>query len=182
MRLFIAVDLSDAARAWALERRNEFQARWPESGLRWTSMEQWHVTLQFLGDCSERQLLPIQAAMKHAVAGVTPFSITFGKPGLFSGPRMGVLWLGVESGSETLTELVSSLRESLQAAGFKKEKQPYRGHLTLARSRTKIPSHVLRLLPPSSPCPEIPISSMTLYRSTLDSTGARYDVVYRLCF
>lgn len=182
MRLFVALDIDAPTRAWAAERQEALQRQWSGPRLRWAPPGQWHLTLQFLGECPEQQIPAIQAAMRQAVSGMSPFPIRLGDPGVFAGPRMGVLWLGIAAGREALTQLVGRLRESSEAAGFEKNKQPFRGHLTLARSATKIPTQALRRLPPAPPSPELRVDRLTLYKSVLGSKGAHYAELFFVDF
>jgi 2'-5' RNA ligase len=174
MRLFIALDLPGELRAWAQERQGELKRFFAAAALRWMPADQWHVTLRFLGEWPERKTAAALAAMKRAAQETPPFSMSLGKPGCFSGPRMGALWLGVDVGKESLAQLAASLNNQLEAEGFPKEVRPFRGHVTLARGRQKISSAELRRFSLSPPCPEAPIHRLHLYQSVLDSQGARY--------
>jgi 2'-5' RNA ligase len=91
---------------------------------------------------------------------------------------MGVLWLGVETGKEHLVQLAAHLNECLEAEGFPKEVRPFRGHITLARSRDKISSAVIKRLPLPPTSPETLIDRLYLYQSVLDSEGARYTKLH----
>ena len=186
MRLFIALELPEEAHRWLAGRQEEMKRCFSQADLRWTPSDQWHVTLRFLGETPEHQIPAILTAMKRAAEDMEPFQIAFGKPGTFSGPRMGVLWIGVESGLEPLKKLAARLNESLEAAGFPAEKRPFRAHITLARStrtgcspqfggsRSKISSAALRNIPLSSSCPQALITTFHLYQSTPGSSGSLY--------
>ena len=174
MRLFIALDLPNELKPWVTEQQESLKRSLKQTGLRWTPPEQWHVTLRFLGDYPEHKTAALLSAMKRAAEGVPPFEISFGKLGTFSGPRMGVVWLGIEYGLEPLITLAGSLNHHLEAEGFPVEKRPFRAHITLGRSREKIPSAVLRNFPTSPSSPAARIDRLHLYQSTLGPGGSRY--------
>ena len=62
MRLFVAIGLTDEARqaiaAWTQELRGAFLR------MRWSSPEQWHVTLQFLGETNEAECSCVARRLK----------------------------------------------------------------------------------------------------------------------
>jgi 2'-5' RNA ligase len=164
-RLFVAVWPPDSLlnRLRALER--------PERpGLRWTSTQQWHVTLRFLGgvDLAGEGLLEevlaavaTEAAPVEVSAGPTPRS--FGR---------GV-WVLPVSGLEPLAQRVT---EATRHVGQAPPDRPFRGHLTLARARRPA---ALQGLPATPASDRWMVSDMTLVRSDLLADGARYHVVSR---
>jgi len=183
MRLFIAVDLPLLLQAWVAARQSQFQKVWPAAGsaLRWTAPGQWHLTLHFIGECPQNRIPDIVSAMQDAARKCNVFRLSLGDPGTFGGPRMGVLWLGVSEGSERLTILTSRLRDALHHRGWSAEKRPFKGHITLARSRTKLSAKRIRELPPElEPCPEAYVDALHLFRSDLSSTGARYTRLHTI--
>ena len=120
MRLFVAVwppdDVLDAVAA--LERPDH-------PSVRWTTLEQWHVTLRFLGEVDEppRDLL-------EPLATITAPRVTIGPATERLSGR--VLMIPVHG----LDEVAAAVRDVADT-------RPFRGHLTLARARqrgAKIPA------------------------------------------
>jgi len=165
MRIFIAADIPAPIQEWVLEQREAIQRFLPqEPRLRWTEPGGWHITLQFLGEQPDSQGVRILESMKRAAEGVAPFSIALGEPGSFAGPRSGVLWLGVATGTEPLITMAARLDPS----------KPLKAHVTLARSNQKIPGSILKEFQPKTACPEAVIDRIHLYESVLGPQGARY--------
>jgi 2'-5' RNA ligase len=72
-RVFVAVDISDAARrkvaAYIEALQTEF--RWIRVG--WDKPEKLHLTLKFLGDADEKQLTGLEKIAKEIAAEVSNF-------------------------------------------------------------------------------------------------------------
>lgn len=97
------------------------------AGLRWTTAEQWHVTLRFLGDTDE-------------VAAAAAFrSIAFGREVEASlGPLTGrfgrrVLHVPVHG----LEDLAAGTVAATAAVGLPPDARPFAGHITLGRARER---------------------------------------------
>lgn len=132
MRLFIAVSIPDFIKDRIAETlAREFPLR-PKG--QWVPASRWHVTVKFLGETLD-PLVPRLLEQVRAVAEKTaPFSLSLGGWGRFpSHPPIRVLWLGTESGADSLRALSGVLDERLLSLGFAREDRPYVPHLTVAR-------------------------------------------------
>lgn len=171
LRLFVAVEVPDSVRAELEEAVAPLRAEVP--GLRWTSIEGWHLTAAFLGAVEPGLLPQVETAVGRAAAGSTPFSLRLtGEAGTFPG---GVLWAGVAP-APLLDELAASLRVRFAALGRPPDERPFHAHLTLARSGrgSRLPDDLVeRYAGPSSPWT---VRTLALMRSRLAVGGARYEV------
>ena len=187
MRLFVALDIEADIRGRIAEFRDQTRSFAPD--VRWVGPETFHVTLQFLGET--KKLNEIQTALAQ-VKG-SPIALAFRGAGFFPAPKSPrVFWVGIEA-SENLQELVEEIAEVLRPLGFKRDKGPFRPHLTLARSGSGRPRPVrgesfaaglqrVRAHLETLPSPEF--GTMTarefcLYESKLSSAGAQYTKVSR---
>jgi 2'-5' RNA ligase len=142
----------------------------PRPGLRWTTEDQWHVTLRFLGEIDAAATETL-AAILGQVTAITPTLEAMAGPG----PRPlgpGVWVLPVEG----LGSLASSIETATRDLGQPPPRRPYRGHLTLARGRR--PDSLLGL-PAARLAGTWTVTDITLVRSTLSPSGAHYQVVER---
>ena len=130
MRLFAAIPISSALTselsAVSLQLRGE------EDGLRWSSAESWHVTLQFLGDTGDEQYACMVARLRALRS--PPVPIRLGALGCFD--RAGVFFAGIDR-TPGLLSLQQQVTESTSLCGFVPETRPYHPHITLARSKAK---------------------------------------------
>jgi 2'-5' RNA ligase len=136
VRLFAAVvppvDVLDAIEEFFEPRREA------DPTLRWTSPDQWHLTLAFAADAPERALDDLEERLTRAAARRTPFALSLTGGGAFpSVGRARVLYLGVRPGDDTaateLDRLATGVRAAFSKAGCPVDGARFRAHLTLAR-------------------------------------------------
>ena len=177
VRLFVALDLPRAVRA-GIGRWGE--AELADPALRRVPEESLHVTLAFLGPEAPEEVEPAAAVVREsgdAPAPLVELLEVVGRPS----PRGARFWaLPVLSpGAEQIQAEVGG---RLTAAGlYEPEKRPFWPHVTVARGRPersgskrvmtveKVPEG----LPEMASEPFLGVR-LTLYRSELQSTGARY--------
>ena len=180
MRAFVAVIPPPEVRASALAGAREAVRRLNEhSGdrMRWTSPDNVHLTLKFLGDIREEALGELRAALEETCAGHASFDAGLAGLGAFpSARRARILWIGVGAGSDRLRSLAGDLDAALVPSGFEREERPYTPHLTLGRFRGRPASLEL----PSDTGeqgagPEFRVPYIELVESTLTQRGAVYE-------
>lgn len=171
VRLFVALDLPDSARRALLEWRSS------QSGverLRLTRPEALHATLCFLGWRSAREAEPIGAAVARSVEGTHAFELALGDALWLPARRPRVLAVAVEDPSGALRRMQGAISEKLSAGGwYKPEKRPYLAHVTVARVPARERVRATEL--PSPRRLEFSPAAVTLYRSRLERSGARYE-------
>jgi 2'-5' RNA ligase len=132
--------------------------------LRWTTAEQWHVTLRFFGS-TETQ--PVEAAL--ATIDVPAVTARLG-PALTRLGR-GVLVAPVEGLDELAAVVVDATAELGRPPGHRR----FSGHLTMARSKGRVPTE-LAGVPVEA---EWAVDEVTLVASHLHPHGARYEILHR---
>ena len=171
-RVFIAINLPDHAKDELLA----YQEKWPELPARWTSKENLHLTLAFLGNRSDQELAKVCDVMKQIGERHNPFpveftKITYGPPGKM--PRM--IWAVGESSPELLT-----LQQDIASLLAYSEDQPFSLHVTLARlSNFQLRQIEVEEIPDINE--EISISfgvkSVEVMESKLRRSGSEYSVI-----
>jgi 2'-5' RNA ligase len=167
VRLFVAVWPPPAV----IEQLGQI-SRCTRAGMRWTTEDQWHVTLRFLGEVGVEEVEGVKAALgRLGPRGRTGPVTAVAGPDL---ERLGpsVLSLPV-AGLDDVAAEVSAL-----TAGFGQPvgDRAFRGHLTIARAARGV-----------NPLPPVPVpfaatwevGEVTLVASTLHPAGARYEVMDR---
>ena len=162
MRLFVAVRPPDAVLddLAALRRPQRTPSRW-------TTRDQWHITLRFLGNVDDTS--PVITALERAATQSAPAEVTIG-------PRPGVLgrqvvYLPVAG----LDELAETVVRETAGVGDPPQTRRFRGHLTLARTKGAIVDLSALTLTASWTVREI-----ELVRSHLGGGPARYETLARL--
>lgn len=160
MRLFVAVWPSRAAVA-SLQRM-----RRPEHpGVRWTTEAQWHVTLRFLGEVDDPQ--PVVAALEQGLQEVPAAEVVADRRARRFGPAaVGVPVHGLDAVATAVAEAT--------AGWGAVEPRAFRGHLTLARCRGRVPAATLAV---GLPTLRWTAGEVALVRSRLDPGGARYETL-----
>jgi RNA 2',3'-cyclic 3'-phosphodiesterase len=142
------------------------------SGARWTTREQRHITLQFLGN---RVDLDATADALRPLA-VSSGTARLGGAGTFPKDRRArVLWLGFVEGVELFAQLVAAVGALLQPLGHEPEARPFHPHLTLARCKTPADARpAIAELGEAAVGPVWPVEEVVLFESRLSQTGAEY--------
>jgi 2'-5' RNA ligase len=166
-RLFFALWPDDATRARLADAVREFV---PAGAGRLQRPDQWHVTLEFLGDVPEPRLQGVLDSGAAAAAGAAAFKLEFDLVEHWKRPQ--VLCLAASSTPGPLAALVSSLTAQLRMRGFTPESRPFKPHVTLAR-------RILRSPPSATGEPlrrplQWPVRAFVLVQSVTDPEGARY--------
>jgi 2'-5' RNA ligase len=147
---------------------------------RWTTPENIHLTLVFLGQVAEPTLPMIQHEIEEL--GAAPFSIKLTSLNTF--PRSGVLIAEVEP-TPGLLNLHSQIATRMTRCGFPREDSPdhpYHPHITLARFRGPLRlTNTQRTLPASLRRSFI-ADRVNLYRSNLTPHGPHYEVLVQKKF
>lgn len=176
VRLFVALDLPDAVRAgigaWGREAlRDPALRRVPEESL--------HMTLAFLGARPQAEVDGIAAAVRE---GAGPAPLVELRAPIPLPPRGRPRLYALEALSPGAEALREGLCGRLVEGGFlRPEGRPFRPHVTVARVRpqgrgSRRPARVAEPpgeLPPSLREPFLGVR-VTLYRSELQPSGARY--------
>jgi len=182
MRLFVAIDLDDAARTAIADEQKRLTRAFgrADRSLRWVNAEQMHLTLVFIGHVDEARAAALVDTMSGDI-GMSPFAMAFAGIGVFP-PRgaPSVLWLGVGPGAREAVDLQRTVADRLEKVGVARERRPYHPHLTLARWRVARASD-RRVVEANrdEEIARIEVASVTLYQSHLSSTGSTYDVLTR---
>ncbi|HOA98016.1 MAG TPA: RNA 2',3'-cyclic phosphodiesterase [Acetivibrio saccincola] len=115
---------------------NTFQKRFEKYAQkgRWKHIDNFHITLKFLGEISVLKAEQIDNILKDLCRSKEPFNISFGDLGFFAGRNtIKALWFGISEGVEQLESLYKEIDKSLITLGFPKEKRKFVPHITIAQ-------------------------------------------------
>ena len=142
--------------------------------LNWAPMENWHVTVAFLGNVEPQALVSLDAAVAPAVAKFSPFAFTLSALEWFpSVTKPRLLALRVDA-CDSLVALQRDITGALRREGFHTENRPYRPHLTLARLK----GSRKRFNPPALP-PIVPFDCQPEELVLFESLPGKRAPVYR---
>ena len=181
VRAFIAIELPAEVKS-SLSGLIESLRIGRERSVKWMNPESIHLTLKFLGDIPERQIVDITSAMNGAAEGFSSFDLKLEGIGAFpelKSPR--VVWTGIGGDTSKLMNLQKQVEQSLVPLGFTPEKREFSAHLTLGRVRENA-THLERAdlglalgkLIPENASP-FTVNRVSLMQSTLTRSGAIYN-------
>jgi len=138
MRLFTAIDLP----AEMLEKIGAFLTRLrPLAKLRWTPVENLHITTKFIGEWPESRMEEMKAALGRVAnppqAISLPHIAVRGVGWFPNARRPHTFWAGVEGG-EPLAALARATERAVAKLGVPVETREYSPHLTLARMKDRV--------------------------------------------
>jgi RNA 2',3'-cyclic 3'-phosphodiesterase len=184
VRLFVGADVGDpiarAARdvVGQLRRRVEQQA--PRARVAWVPPERMHITVRFIGDVSEDQLVALRAALEPPLR-LAPFDMAVGGLGAFPARgRPRVIWAGVTSGLAALRAVERLVAARLDPVIGPGEDREYTPHLTLGR--VKDPTGLTRRICDGFEHCRLgatPVAAVTLFESRLSPKGSDYVPIVR---
>lgn len=135
VRLFVAVHVPDAIKA-ALRRMQQTLREASGDSVRWSTPEQLHITLLFLGYVDPSELPELEEAFIAAGKEMPRMHLSVQGLGCFPNERRPrVVWAGLVGDVEPLKEFQAKVQSALQGWCQKLETRAYQPHLTLGRVR-----------------------------------------------
>ncbi|WP_433743823.1 RNA 2',3'-cyclic phosphodiesterase [Falsibacillus pallidus] len=167
---FIAVSLPKEVKQflkqWCQENKNVFPFK------KWVHWEDYHLTLAFLGEVPDRELLKVKENVSKAIAGFQHLPTSASDLGVFGNPDAPrVFWAGINV-PEKLYKLQDAVKEAVESTGLQVDKKPFNPHITLARKwegHEMFSSDELRKASEAKlDKPSFSISEINLYQTHLD--------------
>ena len=166
-RLFIAIDLSDAAKESIFLIQNGLR------GARWIARENLHLTLRFIGEVSDVEADDIHSTLSKVRS--SSFVLKLRGAGVFSsGSRPRSAWIGVQDRSPIFS-LKGDIDRALASTGFGPDGRKYMPHVTVAKLKGRS-SNITDFMPRlgSMPSISVEIEQFALFSSFLARAGPVY--------
>ena len=184
MRAFIAIELPEAikdrlADAGASLRQAGIKASWIKTG-------NMHLTLRFLADISEQDILRLSERLRVEYEGTESFTLNVEGLGAFPNLRRpSVIWAGLSPLEGPLSQVQEVAESAAREIGLEPDKKKFHPHLTLARIRDRrkagdVAAEVERLDGFSGG--EITVSSVSLFSSKLRPDGPLHTKIEEFVF
>lgn len=154
----------------------------------WVRPENFHVTMRFIGDLVDEELLVLDGLLRGAASASPPLPLT--ARGLSTFPESGsgpprVVWCGIaeDAGNEgNLQGLRNGIQESLRGQGYRAEKARFQPHITLGRVRSAFDAEpLLERIGPAirRPFGTFVARELILYESVTGNQGLAYEPLQR---
>jgi 2'-5' RNA ligase len=186
VRCFVAIELPDDVRSVVAAAQAALRRAAPRADVRWTTRDQWHLTLRFLGEVPDADIPGLVERLAAAVRPRPSLALALSGVGGFPGRRRPrVVWCGVEGDAAALGETAAVVEAAVRAFGLPEEGRPFHAHVTVGRVRS--PRGLGRLgaaleAPPDAAPAAWTAREAVLFRSRLRPTGAVYEPIARLPF
>ncbi|SEE00552.1 RNA 2',3'-cyclic phosphodiesterase [Streptomyces sp. TLI_105] len=138
VRVFVALAPPDDAKDELARELGPAYEAYPR--MRWNRIEDWHITLAFLGELPVETVPLLRPPLAEIAAARGPVELALRGGGHFDDR---VLWSGIEGDLDGLHRLAAEVRAVVKECGIPFEDRPLRPHLTLARARRDDPTSVL---------------------------------------
>lgn len=130
IRVFIALAPPDAAKEELVRELRPAYGTHPH--MRWNRVEDWHITLAFLGELPVETVALLRPPLAVVAAAHPPPRLALRGGGDFDDR---VLWTGIDGDVDALHDLAADVRGAVRGCAIALEDRPLRPHLTLARAR-----------------------------------------------
>ncbi|MEV4422644.1 RNA 2',3'-cyclic phosphodiesterase [Patulibacter sp. NPDC049589] len=137
-----------------------------------------HLTLAFLGPTDAGAVERVVEAVASVGSSAVCRGLSTGAPRWLPSSSPRALTIDVHDDRGDLGMLHHDLSEELAAAIGRRDDQPFRPHITVARRNPALPLPARPLAP--TPSLEFEAAAIALYRSALSPDGAQYGVVERV--
>jgi RNA 2',3'-cyclic 3'-phosphodiesterase len=166
-RLFVAIDLPESLRGLLGDLDPRIR------GVRWTAVEQMHLTIGFFESVPEEVDLRFREKLSRIEFATFFLPIT----GVGCFPPKGspkIIWIGVGRGHPHLFQVYKRVQEAALASGLEPELRPWHPHITLARCGGVDPGAVRRFIKENTDLDLgiIRVAMFHLYSSKLTPAGA----------
>lgn len=136
-RLFVAIETPREVKTALRTMQETLRASLSKNSMRWTNIEQLHLTLRFLGNVRAARVEELTHALADACVNVAPIHLRAEGVGFFpshKSPR--VIWAGLVGETERLTTLARRVQEATEPFTTEPLEREFRPHLTLGRCKT----------------------------------------------
>ncbi len=176
MRLFVALDLDEAARDCATAAMTLLEER--GIGGRFEAREKLHVTLAFLGSVSDERVAAVIDSLRDAAKQCRPFSLALDALGAFpSERRPRVVWIGPSQPCEGFADCALRVQAAYSSLGWLFDRKAH-PHVTICRLKGSGPV----VLPALHNKTAVEMTGLTLYRSVPAGQTTRYIALERAPF
>jgi len=189
MRTFVGIALDEShadALVLAAEAIREASTEWRQS--RWVPPENLHVTLRFIGNVPDESVEGIAESLENTLRSRTVTELAFDSISAVPGPHNArMVWAAFTDRNGQISELANAVDMALVPHGIPIDERRFTPHVTLARSKRRKPIGATVLESATTLTRSalgqnrvMSVGEATLYKSTLSSAGATYEILARI--
>lgn len=179
LRVFFAVSMPESLQSSMKKTLALLQShQLPMRAIRWTNLQNLHVTLQFLPEIQYDHLNLLIEKVKMELKNILAFELELGNLQLFPSakhPRVIALQAGPQ---EDLANIAKKIGLGISAVHYPLAQEDFRGHLTLGRIQRNTQLNGIEQLN-LPPLPTVKISDICLFES---KTGYKEQIYIPLAY
>ena len=150
-----------------------------DMGVKWTPIENYHITLNFIGEVEEKKIEVLIESISQSLQNFSTFTLKIKNMGAFvSVSEARALWVGVQKSFE-LIDLQKTLHQALMETGYSQDKRDFSPHATIGRLRNH--RNVKDLISPfvRKKYGKVNVSEVVLFESVLGGPHSSYKPLKR---
>ncbi len=173
-RTFIAINLPSDLKEKLAAVVAELKKLNSDYGIKWTSLENLHLTLHFFGDLTTEQIAQAEEGINKITERIAAFEMKTGRFGCFPNEREPKIVFIEIIDSEAIRIIIGELEVMLQNLNFPVDAKPWKAHLTLGRIKdgSRCKTDGVEFLPQI-----FEVKSIELMESKLASDGPVYSTI-----
>lgn len=185
-RTFLAIHIDAGTEYPALVQRLQNNLEHERRNINWCKPNQIHLTLKFVGDTPDEDVLRIIEACQQVASRHHPFTMDFNRTGIFGSnhsPR--VLWLGMKEEPQELYALENDVLDAFDRLGYPRDRQNFVPHLTVCRIKQLIDKPFFQQIYQGieqKTYLHAEVTELVYLQSFLQPTGAFYKTLKRIPF
>jgi 2'-5' RNA ligase len=180
-RIFIAIKVEP--KETLLNLFSFLQSRTDRDSIKWTKVDNVHITLAFLGDTAENIIKQIIEMLNKICIDFSPFELNMKGTGVFrsySDPQ--IIWTGIEH-SDRLIQLNKLILNGLKNLNIDLDDKPFNPHLTMGRIKHLNDRDSFKSLMQefqNTEIQKIPVNEVVLFESILLPAGPLYKPIIKI--
>jgi 2'-5' RNA ligase len=133
-RLFVAISPPEKVKDEIEKAQRQLCEAIPGKFVRWTKREQFHLTLNFLGNVAEVRLAELIEALRDACRNFSPLRLRAERIGFFPDLRFPrVVWAWAHDNQDALPRLQEAIAARVKCFTDERPEKKFTGHVTLGR-------------------------------------------------
>jgi len=168
IRAFLAVKITPDLKNSIQKVQHDLQSQ--ISGLRWSRVDNIHLTLKFLGDTPDTAVTPIINDIEKQIDQIPCFHVN----------RPRILWLGSQHTPKEYHDLLDLLEAIMIRFGFAKEQKKRIPHLTIGRIKKLKKRELLSTIANQYKLEnvlELKVNRIVFFKSVLKPQGPEYTAL-----
>lgn len=173
MRAFFAIRLPKSVLALVKEVQTALKNSIPAHKVRWTPVENLHITLQFLQSIQPADLVKLSKQIQSILQNSPSFDLQLGQLEFFPSSQHPVV-LALQAGpNDVLTNLAKQISSEMATLNCLPAQENFRGHLTLGRLVHRRQQNYSLETIQLPPIPAVKINEIVLFES---QTGPSHQI------